>query len=1037
MSSADRWSRIEELFTALLEVPVGGRRAALEAVQDSDLRAEVGPLLEAHEELLSTNGDFLEQLDPSRAGALLERSDTPAEETAMMGRYRILRRLGSGGMGIVYQAHDPRLDRSVALKLLPPYLSADPVAVRRLKAEARAASALDHPNIETVYEIGETVDGRFFIAMAYYEGETLRLRVARGPMSVESVIDLGVQLAEGLSAAHHSGIVHRDIKPENLLVTQDSVLKIVDFGVAKVVKDGLASVGLPRGTAAYMSPEQTRGEAVDHRTDLWSVGVVLYEMLTGSRPFGGEGEALIHTIRNDRPPPLSTIRGNLPMWLVALVERCLEKDPGRRFESADALAMDLRKATISTPPAGLATRRGRTVGSRARQRLARIGATTVLAAVVLVVLLMRSGGKVAPSAMAEAIAPGIAVLPFEVRGEDLDVWREGMVDLLSTGLDGAAGLRAIDSRTVLARWTERVPESARPDLATSLQVARAAGARYAIQGSVVAVGTDLRLVADVYDVEEGRPLGQAQVEGSRDEILELIDRLAIASLGVITVKGLALPEIDLASSTTASLPALKAYLEGELHLRRGEFQLATAAYDRSVEADSSFALAWFSLGQAASWLEASSPRSMYAFNRAAALAHRLPEREAIALKGLRLDAEYLEPLRLAVRRYPDDARLWYVLGEMYYHRPEVTLVGPEEAARAFWRAIELEPRYAPYWSHVLDLAFSMEPDSARVAQVVEAYGRVAADVDAHRLAHALAFGDADTRARARAVLETADYSVLNTAFRVLDHPRYIEQAFSLLETRLRRAPPNDRPFVLYALARMSFQAGKVRRALEILDDSLLDLGPQFAPFVYCGPYRAFAHGLPIPPARLDRTLSIAAIDSAPRSWIGCIGAWAADRGRWEDHARVIETLREQGDSLLAEGDSVAARRLGATALALEGYAAWKHGRGEEAFRILDAARPDLAPYDLPTSLPFSWWMGLILLELGRPAEAARYFRARTLDPIAHYELAKICHVLGENAKARAEYEFFLEAWKDADPELQPMLANARKALAQLASERRE
>ncbi|MGH7359539.1 MAG: protein kinase domain-containing protein, partial [Candidatus Rokuibacteriota bacterium] len=321
MISANRWGHVETLFGTLLEMPAHERQRALEAVEDADLRVELSDLLSTHEELASSDGGFLARLDTARAGSLLDEPRTEGEEPRTIGHYRIVRRIGRGGMGIVYQAHDPRLDRSVALKVLPAYLDADPAAIRRLGDEARAASALDHPHIETVYEIGETADGRVFIAMAYYEGETLRERIVRGPMSVPETIDLGSQLAEGLSAAHGHGIVHRDIKPENILVTRDGVLKIVDFGVAKVMREGLASASLPLGTAAYMSPEQTRGEALDHRTDLWSAGVVLYEMLSGSRPFGGEGEALIHAIRHDSPQPLSAVRRDLPAPLAALVER--------------------------------------------------------------------------------------------------------------------------------------------------------------------------------------------------------------------------------------------------------------------------------------------------------------------------------------------------------------------------------------------------------------------------------------------------------------------------------------------------------------------------------------------------------------------------------------------------------------------------------------------------------------------------------------------------------------------------------------------
>jgi tetratricopeptide (TPR) repeat protein len=194
--------------------------------------------------------------------------------------------------------------------------------------------------------------------------------------------------------------------------------------------------------------------------------------------------------------------------------------------------------------------------------------------------------------------------------------------------------------------------------------------------------------------------------------------------------------------------------------------------------------------------------------------------------------------------------------------------------------------------------------------------------------------------------------------------------------------------------------------------------------------------LPVPTSTLDRTLSLAAIDSAPGPWIGCIGAWAADRGRWEDHAHVIQELRDLSSGSVADADTVAARRLEAVARALEGYAAWKRGRPDEAFRILDAARPHLDSYHTPTALPIAWWIGHILRELGRPAEAVRYFRTQALDPLSHYELGKIYDAVGEDGKAREEYEVFLAAWRDADPELRPVVERARSAMARLADERR-
>jgi tetratricopeptide (TPR) repeat protein len=656
----------------------------------------------------------------------------------------------------------------------------------------------------------------------------------------------------------------------------------------------------------------------------------------------------------------------------------------------------------------------------------------VFAILALVALQARSGREVAAPALADAAAPGIAVLPFEVRGEDLDVWREGMVDLLSVGLDGAADLRTIDSRTVLARWRE-LAGSGGADLATSLRVAQATGAHYAILGSIVPIDDDLRLVAEVYDVEGSRRLGQAQVEGSREEILQLIDQLAIRSLGVILERDRNLPEVDLAEITSTSLPAVKEYLGGELHLRRGKFRDAVASYDRAIEADSSFALAWFGLGMALGWLEQSSnPRGFEAMERAVR-DPRLPERhEVVARGGYLLDGAVLEPLRLAVRKYPDDARLWYALGEVYFHLPEVGLVGPEEALAAFRRAIELDPGFAPYWIHFIELSFFVDPDSARLRRVIDAYGRMANDNRAHRLAHDLAFGDSESRARARAGLEGVDDEILLVAAFDLEHPRYYRELFPLLDVRLRRAAQHMVPVVLSALGRQSFRAGRVRRALEVLDDPRIEVDPRY---MYCNAYQANARGLPVPTSWLDAKFSTVVIDSTAL-WIGCFGAWAADRAQWERHAQAVSTAREIGRRWLASGDSVGMRQFDAIAQALKGYAEWKHGRPSEALQVLDQARPYIGPYTSDVALPLGWWIGEVLLELGRPAEATPYFRAQWREPLARYELAKIYDQLGEDAKARAEYETFIAGWSDADPELQPVVERARRAMTRLAADRR-
>ena len=251
----------------------------------------------------------------------------------MLAHYRILELAGGGGMGVVYKAEDLRLARTVALKFLPPELTRDPDAKSRFLQEARAASALDHPNICTIHEVGETDDGQLYLAMPFYDGETLRKRIERGPLPIDEAVDIAEQIARGLAKAHRGGIVHRDIKPANLMVTSDGVVKILDFGLAKLA--GAAAItrtGSSVGTPAYMSPEQSRGEEVDHRTDLWSLGVVLYEMVAGRRPFRGEHEqAILYSLLHEEPKPLAELRPEAPPELERIVEGLLAKDPAQRY----------------------------------------------------------------------------------------------------------------------------------------------------------------------------------------------------------------------------------------------------------------------------------------------------------------------------------------------------------------------------------------------------------------------------------------------------------------------------------------------------------------------------------------------------------------------------------------------------------------------------------------------------------------------------------------------------------------------------------
>ncbi|MES1211831.1 MAG: serine/threonine-protein kinase, partial [Acidobacteriota bacterium] len=271
--------------------------------------------------------------------AFLGGSRLPAE----VGPYRLREQLGGGGMGIIYKAEDIRLGRTVAPKFLPPELTRDPVAKARFSQEARAASALDHPNICTIYDVGETPDAALYLSMPCYDGGTLRDRLEEGPLPLDLAVDIARQIALGLGKAHRQGIVHRDVKPANLMITTDGVVKILDFGIAKLAGSvGITRTGVALGTPAYMAPEQIRGDEVDHRADLWSLGVVLYEMLAGRRPFPDENDVLaFHAILFQDPSPLLQHRPDVPPELAQVVDGLLRKNPAERPSSAEALLEEL------------------------------------------------------------------------------------------------------------------------------------------------------------------------------------------------------------------------------------------------------------------------------------------------------------------------------------------------------------------------------------------------------------------------------------------------------------------------------------------------------------------------------------------------------------------------------------------------------------------------------------------------------------------------------------------------------------------------
>jgi serine/threonine-protein kinase len=325
--------------------------------------------------------------------------------------YRVLEELGGGAMGVVYKAQDVRLKRFVALKFLPPALTRDPAARQRFVQEAEAASALDHPNVCAIHDIDTTDEGRVFIAMAFYEGETLKKRLQRGPLPIAEAVALGAQIARGLAAAHVAGIVHRDIKPANLMLTARGEVKIVDFGIAKLAgQDDLTATGVSLGTVAYMAPEQFAGQ-IDARVDIWALGVVLFEMLAGRRPFDGENDiAVMNAVLNGTAPSVRSLRPDVPAGLAAIVDRALERRPADRYDSADDVARELetleRPASVSSsrePETGVILRALR----RPRVAVPLVGALSVAGFFVTTTVV---DARRARGARAEAIPPNAELL---------------------------------------------------------------------------------------------------------------------------------------------------------------------------------------------------------------------------------------------------------------------------------------------------------------------------------------------------------------------------------------------------------------------------------------------------------------------------------------------------------------------------------------------------------------------------------------------------------------------------------------------------
>jgi len=522
----------------------------------------------------------------------------------IISHYKVLEKLGEGGMGVVYKAEDTKLKRTVALKFLPPHISDSPEEKARFIHEAQSASALNHPNVTTIYGIEDTSEG-LFIVMEYCEGKTLKKIIDKETLSIKKVLDIGIQVCEGLTAAHEKGIVHRDIKSENIMLTPRGQIKIMDFGLAKLKgADRLTESGSTLGTAAYMSPEQASGEEVDQRSDIFSFGVVLYELLTGQLPFGGEHPAaIIYSILNEESQPVARFNNQVSAKLEDMVTKALAKDKEERYQHIDDLLADLRREKKSLEYVKTAQIPLETFAPKPKKKLLPFIVPASIVFIIVLLFLMLKPFKFEMVSEKGAVAEEntLAIMYFEnlKDKEDKEKIGEMVSELLITDLSESQYMRVVSSQRLYDIFKLMGREGIKViDKTVASEVAKKAQAKYMLLGKILSTKPDLIITSQLVDVESGNIVASQRISGPNGvNIFTLVDSLSYEIKKDLELPALARKEEEkpVADITTHSPEALRLYLEGNELYNKLYMKEAAEKFEKAVKIDTTFASAYLKL----------------------------------------------------------------------------------------------------------------------------------------------------------------------------------------------------------------------------------------------------------------------------------------------------------------------------------------------------------------------------------------------------------------------------------------------------------